>query len=59
MTADLFYSLYPCQRYTGTPRIVAMMYGMFGQSGYDLPFATDVSTLAGPALSASIAAYSE
>ena len=39
--------------------IAAMLYGMFGQSGYDLPFATDVSSLAGPALSASIAAYSE
>ena len=32
---------------------------MFGNSGFDLPFSTDVSSLAGPALSASIAAYSE
>lgn len=39
--------------------IAAMLYGMFGQSGYDLPFAPDVATLSGPALNASIAAYSE
>ena len=38
--------------------VAAMMYGMFGQSGYDLPFATDVSSLAGPALNAAVAAYS-
>ena len=39
--------------------IAAMLYGMFGNTGFDLPFATDVSSLAGPALNASIAAYSE
>ena len=38
--------------------IAAMVYGMFGQSGYDLPFATNVSTLSGPALNAATAAYS-
>ena len=38
--------------------IAAMVYGMFGATGYDLPFATDVGTLAGPALNAATAAYS-
>lgn len=39
--------------------IAAMLYGMFGNTGFDLPFATDVSSLAGPALNVSLAAYSE
>ena len=39
--------------------VAAMMYGMFGNTGFDLPFAADVSTLAGPALNVAVSAYSE
>lgn len=39
--------------------IAAMAYGMMGNTGFDLPFATDVTQLAGPALNAALGAYTE
>ena len=39
--------------------IAAMAYGMMGSSGLDLPMASDVAQLAGPALNAALGSYTE